>query len=89
MRSQLVTKDEITIVASDGRQFSVSRAQIVAFWQAQGGSAAARKTATVNWVKTNMQTALGAEQCPVGLATMDFDTTDLNKAMVFELLSNL
>jgi hypothetical protein len=87
VRSSIVTKDEISIVGSDGRTFSVTRAQIVAFWQAQGGSAAARKTATVNWVKTNMQTALGPEQVPVALMTFDFNATDNAVAMLLELLS--
>lgn len=87
LRSADVSKDGITLVASDGRTFSVSRTEIVAFWQAQGGNAANRKSATITWVLTNMQTALGAEQVPSALATMDFDTADLNKAMVLEMLS--
>lgn len=87
VRSQVVSKDEITIVGSDGRVFSVTRAQIVSFYQAQGGSAAARKTATVNWVKANMQTALGPEQVSVALMAFDFDSANLNAAMVLEMLS--
>lgn len=87
VRSQSVDKDGITIVASDGRVFSVTRAQIMAFWQAQTGGAPSRKSATIDWVKTNMEAALGPEQVPSTLATFDFDTTDLNRALILELLS--
>lgn len=87
VRSQEVTKNGITIVASDGRVFSVTRAEIVAFWQTRGGSAASRKSATISWVRDNIVAALGAEQVPAVLVTMDFDTADLNRAMLLEILS--
>jgi hypothetical protein len=87
VRSQEVTNQSITITASDGRTFSVTKAEIQAFLATQGGNAAARKAATIAWVKANIQTALGVEQCPVALTTFDFSVTDNAAAMLLEMLS--
>jgi hypothetical protein len=87
LRSAEVTNQSISLVASDGRTFSVTKAEIQAFLATQGGNAAARKAATITWVKANIQTALGAEQCPVGLTTFDFSVTDNAAAMLLEMLS--
>jgi hypothetical protein len=76
LRSAEVTNQSISLVASDGRTFSVTKAEIQAFLATQGGNAAARKAATIAWVLANIEAALGAEQVPSALITFDFDAAN-------------
>ena len=87
IRSQVVTNTGFTIVASDGREFSVTKAEIQAFAATQGGNAAARKAAAIAWVLANMQTALGPEQVPASLVTFDYNATDALATLRLEMVS--
>lgn len=85
LRSADVTKDGISLVAANGKTFAATRQDILAFYQAQGGNPAARKAATVAWLKANIVAALGAEMVPEALINFDFDTADANKQILLEL----
>jgi hypothetical protein len=87
IRSQEVTNNSLTIVASDGRTFTVTKAEIQTFAAAQGGNAAARKAATIAWVLANMQTAIGAEQIPSALVTFDYDAANALAQLRLEVTS--
>lgn len=74
LRSQSITSEGIELVASDGRVFTLTRAQAVAIFQAQqGGSPAARLQRAIDQVKANIEAALGPEQVPAALLELDFD----------------
>lgn len=74
IRSQRITDDEIYIQASDGREWTMTRAGVQTIYQAQTGNAAARRQKTLDAVKLSAETALGAEQVPVAVIDFDFDT---------------
>ncbi len=71
-----VGKVGLHLTASDGRSVTLTRAQVVAFFQAQTGTRAAKRAATIAWVKTTIRDALGAEQVDVASIAADFDDTD-------------
>ena len=81
IRRQEVTKDLLYIQASDGREFTMTRAEVQAIWQAQTGNAAARKAATIAIVKAQIEAALGAEQVSASILIFDFNTGDLNASL--------
>lgn len=83
IRQQRVSKDEIYIQASDGREITITRNDIQNFYSAQTGNAAARRAATITEFKTRIQTALGAEQVPIGVMVLDFNQADLNAHLIF------
>lgn len=77
VRSQTVHVDgllALEIVASDGRAFSVTKAQIQAFFQSTTGNATSRRNQVITWLKNNIVTALGTEQIDVLDLDYDFDT---------------
>jgi hypothetical protein len=73
LRSQSITADGIELVASDGRSFVMTRAEVLAHFQAEKGARAARIAATIDWVKASITAALGPEQVPQALIDFDFD----------------
>lgn len=73
LRSQSIDANGLTLVASDGRSITLTRAQVVAHFQAETGSRAARLAATIAWVKASIETALGPEQVPASSLDFDFD----------------
>lgn len=83
IRSQSVSKDGITIVSSDGRSFSVTRAQVIARFGAETGNRAQRRTKTLAWMKTAIEAALGSDQVRLAdIRELDFDDLDVARAMV-------
>ena len=75
IRSQRVYTDggpqALEIVASDGRTFTLTKAQVQTFYQGTSGNAASRRAQTITFIKNGIVTALGAEQ--VSLAELDYD----------------
>lgn len=84
IRSQRVSKDEIYIQASDGREVTITRDEIQTYYATQtSGNAASRKAATIARFKSVIETALGPEQVPTVIQEMDFDQANLNAAVIF------
>lgn len=73
IRSQSLTSNGLTLVASDGRSVSITRADVIAHFQSETGTRAKRLAATIQWVKDSIEAALGPEQVPALLADFDFD----------------
>ena len=73
LRSSRVDKDGIELVASDGRVWKVSRAEIQANCASQVGNAAAKKTKAIAWLKKSVEDALGPEQVPIAALDLDGD----------------
>ena len=65
----------LEIVASDGRTFTLTKAQVQAFYQGTTGNAASRRNQVIAWLKSGIVTALGAEQIDTLDLTYDFSTT--------------
>ena len=78
IRAQRVSPTELYIQASDGREFTATRAQLLQIYNTQGGNAAARKAATLTNIKNQIIAALGAEQISAAELTLDFSPTDEN-----------
>ena len=85
IRSQRVSKDEIYIQASDGREWSITRAGVIALYQAQSGSAATRRQKTVELLIAQIVAPLGADQIAITDIFPDFDTADSTKAMLMSI----
>ena len=73
VRAQRLTKDELYIMASDGREVTITRAQALAKYQSLSGTKAVRLAATVQWIKGQIVVALGVEQVGVDLIDCGFD----------------
>lgn len=73
LRSQSIDANGLSMVASDGRSITLTRAQVIANFQTQTGSRAAKIAATIQWVKDSITTALGAEQVPAFLTDFSYD----------------
>jgi len=73
LRSQSIDANGLSLVASDGRSFTLTRAEVIAHFQAETGSRASRITKTIAWVKDSIEAALGPEQVPAFLIDFDFD----------------
>lgn len=73
LRSQSIDANGLSLVASDGRSFTLTRAQAIAHFQSETGSRAAKLAATIQWVKDGIEAALGPEQVPAFLIDFDFD----------------
>lgn len=82
IRSQSLTLDGLPIVASDGRSVSITRADVIAHFQTEKGGRAARIQATIDWVKAQIEAALGPEQVPAALVDFDFDDIQGLKSLV-------
>ena len=87
VRAQRVSKDGIYIQASDGREWSITRAGVLALYQAQSGAggAAARKQRTITALVAQIVAALGADQFDITEIFPDFDPTDSTKAMILSI----
>lgn len=79
--AQRVSKDELYIELTDGRTYTITRAQVLALYQQQSGNAANRKAATILVIKNQIVAAFGAALIDVNALTIDFDQADANKAM--------
>lgn len=87
VREQRVSKDEIYIQASDGREYTITRAGVLAIYGTKTGNAAARKAATIADIKAQIVAALGEEQVDALLCDLDFSPTDSNASMLLSLRS--
>lgn len=64
----------------------LTKAQIKANYQSQNGNAAARKAATIQWVKEWIWTTCGGDNWgPVGSISFEVDLTDDGKVMWLEI----
>ena len=81
LRSQSITADGIELVASDGRSFILTRAQVIAHFQSLNGSKPSKIAATIQWVKSSIEAALGPEQVPAFLVDFNFDDVQGLKAL--------
>ena len=86
VRSQTITDDSLTIVASDGRTYSVTRLEILANYALQTGTPPQRKQKCIDWVKESVEAALGAEQVPASLINLDVSDVT-GKVTTCQLLS--
>lgn len=83
IRSQSLTSDGLTIVASDGRSITLTRVDVIAHFQSETGTQAKRLLATAQWVKDSIEAALGPEQVPVLLTDFSFDGVQGLKSLGF------
>ena len=74
IRSQTLTVNGLTIVASNGRSVAVTKENIRARFLVETGTNAQRKTKTITWFKSQIETALGPEQVPTAVITADVNT---------------
>lgn len=74
LRSVTATKDGISIDA--GATWTVTRAQIKAYFQAQAGTPAQRKAATLAWLKADLLATLGEGFSATEEIGFDFDPTN-------------
>jgi hypothetical protein len=75
IRSQRIDNTGLEIIASDGRSISITRADVFAHFDSLSGGKPAKITATIQWVKDQIVSALGEEQVPVVI--MDFTWHDV------------
>lgn len=66
----------LEIVGSDGSVFTVTKAEVRAFYLTTSGSAASRRAQVITWMKNNIVTALGVAQVSLAELDFDFSTTD-------------
>ncbi len=76
IRSQTLTNQVLTIVAGDGRTYSVTKQQVQAFYQTTSGNAASRRNQVITWYRNGLVAALGAEQVNPAELIVDFSTVD-------------
>jgi len=62
IRSMVVDEKGVVIVASDGRVFEITPTQVKNNYAAQIGTEAERKAKTIQWLKEEIEAALGIEQ---------------------------
>lgn len=75
IQAMSLTRDGLSITACDGRNFSLTRAQAIAIFQSQSGNRAAKIVATIQLVRNQIISAIGAEQ--VSLSELGFDFDDI------------
>ena len=87
IRSQRVSRNEIYIQASDGREWSITRAGVIALYQSQSatGGAAARKQRTIAALIDQIIAALGEDQFNITDIFPDFDVNDSTKEMLLSI----
>ncbi len=81
IRSEETTADFIHIVASDGREVTISRAKIEQEFGGKLGTTDERKRSTADVIKAMIVAALGEEQIGAEDIDFDFDHTDAKKPM--------
>lgn len=85
LRSQSLDANGLSLVASDGRSFALTRAEAISRFQSETGNRAAKLAATIQWVKDGIEAALGPEQVAQALIDFDFDdVTGLKRLVVRE-----
>lgn len=62
----------LEIVGSNGATFTLTKAQVQAFYQSTNGNAASRRAQVIQWIKDGIAAALGPQVDPQFLA-YDFD----------------
>jgi hypothetical protein len=75
IRSQVLTEDGISLVASDGRSITITKSDVLAHYQTETGSAATRKANTIQWAKNLIVSTLGQEQIDITQLVLDADMT--------------
>lgn len=75
LRSQRIDDNGIELIASDGRSITITKADVLAHYQSETGSAATRKAATITWAKNQIVSALGKEQIDLAQLLIDADMT--------------
>ena len=80
-----VTKDKLYIKVSDGRTWTITRAEIRANYMTQTGTAAQRKQKTIDWVKDQALAALGEMIGTRSNMVIDFNAGDDNEVMSMEI----
>lgn len=73
LRGARVDDDGIWMQAADGRQVTITRADLRAQFLAATGSRSAKRAAVMTWLKTTIVAALGSEQIDASQITFDFD----------------
>lgn len=73
LRSQSIDTNGLSLVASDGRSFALTSAEVIAHFQSLNGSKPSRIADTIQWVKDSIEAALGPEQVPAFLVDFNFD----------------
>jgi hypothetical protein len=76
VRAQHLDADGLYIQASNGAEITLTRQQIRDNFLSQTGSAAARKQKTIDWIKAQIEAAMGEDQVGIALIDFDFDTAD-------------
>jgi hypothetical protein len=66
----------LEIVGSDGRIYTVTKAEVQAFYQSTSGNAASRRAQVIDFIKTGIVAALGPEQIDILELDYDFSTVD-------------
>ena len=73
--SQRITDKEIYIKATNGKEITISRPQLATHFLTEIGSVDSKKTQTIDWMKSEIQKALGAEMIDTGSIEIDMDST--------------
>jgi hypothetical protein len=76
VRSQRIDATGLEIVASDGRVYTLTKAEVIAFFQSTTGSAASRRAQVITSIKEGIVTTLGAEQIDILDLDYDFNPAD-------------
>jgi len=78
-----VTADRIHIVASDGREVTISRAKIEQEFGKKLGTTDERKRGTADVIKAMIVAALGEDQIGAEDIDFDFDQADAKRELTF------
>ena len=80
-----VDADGISITASDGRTFTLKRADVVKDYDARSGQEASRLSATVESMRSALLAALGPEQIDAASIDLAFTSRDGTAPLVREI----
>lgn len=78
-----VTNNSLYMQASDGREITLTKADIQAIYQATSGNAATRKAATITECKNRIITALGSEQIDLSNITLDMSIAEMRVSLLY------
>lgn len=73
---------ELYVRGANGVEWTITKQQVQAIYQATTGSAASRKSQTITTVLNQMQAALGVDQANAAWSTLDFNPLDVNSQMI-------
>ena len=71
--SQRINDKEIYLKASNGKEFIITRNQINEHFVSEVGSISNKKINTINWIKYEIQKALGTEMIDISEINIDID----------------